>query len=168
MAFVPPLAHDVEFTLTGATDLDQQIERRLNDWVARHSDISVELHAGSGKRAADVNAMIAKVQAKQKRDPWFFDREMLADIKQLITRAASFPRQWRMRELRRVGDRMLAGVLAHVRDQTNKRGAFRALTEEYAKAKQRKHGFVTPILVATGELTLQLTTKVRRRRIRRR
>lgn len=145
-----------------ASSLAPAIEAAVNAWRAAHPAYEVNIVAGSGNRTAAENARIARTQAGLQRNPYYLPGDTLKVIKGLVAAAAS-DRTWKLLVLKQVGEIMRDAVRQNILRQANRSGSkFRSLTEAYAAYKQRKHGFVTPILRATGELMDSLGVEVRR------
>lgn len=143
-------------------------------------DWSLAVEAGGREE----NAMIAAVQSKWRRNPWYISKDDRKLINAKLTRAfaadvnrqvgallGAKPDEARnaaneerlVRDLRRIADSVLSGFLGNVRRQTNKDGSpFAALTDAYAAYKRRKHGFTKPILKATNDLLGGLRARVDR------
>lgn len=113
----------------------------------------------AGKRGADQNAKIAGVQAdkenktKWKRNPWYISREDMEPIRFVLKAIGSPDASVRQRAIKSVGDLMLIAVAKNIEKQLNPGGsAFTPLSKAYAAFKQRKFGFIAPILKASGDL----------------
>jgi hypothetical protein len=106
-----------------------------------------------GVRGADLNAIIARAQANQGRDPFWFPPAVVEELRGRILKALGVNSGARGAIYQGIGNVMLTTIQANVDNQRGPGGvSFRALTPEYAKRKQRKFGFITPILRATGDL----------------
>lgn len=106
-----------------------------------------------GARGADLNALIARAQANRGRDPFWFPADVVKQLRDRIQRAMSVNVTARQAVYQGIGQAMLAAIQSNVDAQRGPGGtSFRALTPEYARRKQRKFVFVTPILRATGDL----------------
>lgn len=161
-AFVP------RFRLVGLEGLYAQVSAAARAKVRKLSTVEVLVVAGSGDRTADENTVIAKVQAKQDRNPFYLTREQVAEVRNtlsrtLVRRGGDGNPEIDDRALKAVGERMLEYVRANVAAQRNPNGrGFRPLTPAYAKAKRSAVGFERPILRRTGELIDGLRIVVRR------
>jgi len=123
---------------------------------------SINIVAG-GVRGGRKNAMIAAVQAIAKRSPWYPNKEAMEGIRFAARGLASGDGGTVDRSLRTIGELLLASIRRNVEEQRNPDGsAFRGLTPGYARRKQRKLGFVIPILRATGDLLGGLRVRVDR------
>lgn len=116
-----------------------------------------------GARGADRNAVIAKVQQGLKRSPWFIDRNDMEPIRFVAKSLGSADAGVRQRAITSIGQLMLAAIAHNVERQRNPGGsAFAPLSKAYAAYKQRKFGFIAPILKATGDLISGLRVTVDR------
>lgn len=116
-----------------------------------------------GSRGTAANALIAEVQAKLGRDPFYLVDPWLQSIREMIRFAAARPEGYSQNDLHAIGERMLENIRANVGRGQNKRGsAFTPLTADYAREKARKHPG-RPILVATGDLVDGLHVEIERR-----
>jgi len=109
--------------------------------------------ATGGARGAELNALIARAQANRGRDPFWFPSNVVDDLRERIRRALGVNGPARAAVYQGIGNVMLTTIQSNVDAQRGPGGtSFRSLTPEYARRKQRKFGFVTPILRATGDL----------------
>lgn len=116
-----------------------------------------------GWRGADKNSLIAKVQAKLGRDPFYLSDE-LKEAMRFVVGVAFKDEEKRQAQLKKLGQLILDDVLEHIEKGINKGGkAFKDLTDKYAAYKQRKFGFKHPILKATGDLMFGLRAEVKQR-----
>jgi len=138
--------------IQGEDGIGAAIQASLNAALRGLDGASVSVVAG-GARGQSRNTLIAKIQAKQLRDPFYLDQDAREAIQFAINGLMSAQYAVRRRALVLVGDLMLNAVGRNVERQENPGGqSFKALTAKYAAAKRRKFGFVTPILKATGDL----------------
>lgn len=116
-----------------------------------------------GSRGTAVNAMIAEVQARLGRNPFYLVDPWLQSIREMLRFAAARPGGYTLDDLHAVGQRMLENVRDNVaRQQTKGGGAFTPLTDAYAREKAKRHPG-RPILVATGDLVGGLHVEIERR-----
>jgi hypothetical protein len=121
-----------------------------------------EVKAG-GKRGGAANATIATVQAAMQRNPLWLNpkaKTAVAYAARGLFAATAGPRKQAEETIKALH---MVSIGENVAAQKNPGGgSFRALTARYAAKKQRLHGFVTPILKATGDLLHGLHVEVRR------
>ncbi len=140
----------VEFE--GENEIAGTIEAAMRDAIGNVDGVSVSVVAG-GSRGQQKNTLIAKVQAKQLRDPFYLDAQAMESIRFAAQGVTAKQYSTRKRALDLCGEVMLNGIGRNVEKQANPGGqSFKALTEKYAAMKKRKFGFVTPILKATGDM----------------
>jgi hypothetical protein len=131
------------------------IQRRL----ATFREATVDVVAG-GSRGGSKNAMIAAVQKAHARNPFYFDPDTRAVIRDRVHEAMQRDGGLTRDDLNAIGRLMVTGIESHFEAQRNPGGStFRELTEEYAKAKRKKFGD-KPILEATGELRNSMGVRV--------
>jgi hypothetical protein len=122
------------------------IQRRL----ATFREATVDVVAG-GSRA---------VQKAHARNPFYFDPDTRAVIRDRVHEAMQRDGGLTRDDLNAIGRLMVTGIESHFEAQRNPGGStFRELTEEYAKAKRKKFGD-KPILEATGELRNSMGVRV--------
>lgn len=123
---------------------------------------TVSIVAG-GSRGGATNALIARVQASMKRNPWFLRRDERLRIAKVLARAAARGGVTKQ-TLNRVGQMMLVAILKHVQAAENPDdSSFRSLSAEY-EARKRVQVGSRPILIATGDLMNGLRVVVRTER----
>lgn len=106
-----------------------------------------------GARGAGRNALIANVQAGRQRSPWYIDRGDMEPIRFVAKALGSADASVRQRAITTIGQLMLAAIAHNVERQLDKTGGrFAPLSKAYAAYKQRKFGFIAPILKATNDL----------------
>lgn len=138
--------------LQGEDGIGAAIEAAVNRAIGGFDGASVSVVAG-GSRGAEKNTLIAKVQAKQLRDPFYVDEPGKESLRFVLSGLTAAAYSTRKRALDLAGEIMLNGIGRNVERQQNPGGqSFKELTEKYARAKQRKFGYVVPILKATGDL----------------
>jgi hypothetical protein len=124
--------------------------------------IEIAVVAG-GKRGALKNALIAHAQANQQRDPFYVNKRAMEMIRFLAKGLVSKAMGVRESAAKQIGDAMLISIGENVKGQRNVGGdSFRPLTAGYALRKQRKFGFVRPVLKATGDLLSGLRVRITR------
>ncbi len=147
------------FEQVGAT-----IEAKLRAVIAGFDGTSINVVAG-GSRGQSKNTLIAKVQQKQLRDPFYLDsqaREAIRFVANGLTAAAYSTRK---RAVDLIGELMLTSIARNVEKQRNPNGAaFKRLTAAYAAYKKRKFGFIVPLLRASGDLLNGLKVVVSKQR----
>lgn len=128
--------------------------------ASRHQpSFSVGL-TGGGRRGQAVNTVIAKVQAKSRRNPFFFAPEWRSYFRELARMARKEGAFYDVAN--EIGEILKRMVRENVEHQENKSGSqFRQLTPAYALAKMRRFGN-QPILRASGDLLDGLATVVTR------
>lgn len=133
------------------------MKRRIQGKLAGGADVGI---AATGR---PTNALIAKVQASNRRNPFYLSRTARQRIRDLLS--AAKPGPFHVDTLAKIGDVMLKAIKDNVRSQANKDGSiFAPLSPEYAAYKRRKFGFTTPILKATNDLLGGLRWVIDRRR----
>ena len=154
------------FRLLGIEELSRKLGAAAAAKIKKLGDFEIVVLAGGGARSTDTNTMIAKVQAKAGRDPWYVSKAFRAELARMIKKAvvARGPDPaWDEQALKALGDRLLDAVRANVAAQRNPGGGtFQPLTAGYAKEKRKAVGFEKPILRRTGELLDSLRVVVRR------
>jgi hypothetical protein len=148
------------------TDIKGQVERAIQQAVGKALQ---ETHTFSvvagGQRGRAVNTLIASVQAKQLRDPFWLNKPTLEALRFAVRGLTSVEPGIRSGAVRAISDLLLKNIMENVAAQMNKGGsAFRRLTDEYINVKRRKFNFVVPILKATGDLLGGLRVLVDRQR----
>ena len=124
----------------------------------------IELHFG-GKRGDARNRMIAEVQKKRGRNPFFLDKDAIATIKPMVGQLVNSYAGVRRMAARQIGEAMIDAIARNVGAQRGPGGrGFTPLSPEYAKRKRKQFGFIQPILKATGDLLGGLVVRVQRRR----
>lgn len=117
----------------------------------------------SGARGADRNATIAAVQRKHGRSPWYISKGDMEPIRFVAKSLGSADASLRQRAITTIGQLMLAAIGNNIAKQSNADGArFARLTKAYAAYKQRKFGFIAPILKATNDLLGGLRVRIDR------
>lgn len=133
-----------------------RLGRAARDW-----NIDLQIVAG-GARGGRENALIARAQARMGRAAFGLDARWLTEIRRMV--AALGGRPARDADLLPIGRRAIEGVLDNVARQREVSGRpFRSLTEPYARQKLRRHGFIRPILRATGDLLDGMHVRISRR-----
>jgi hypothetical protein len=136
------------------------IEAQIKSVLQGVDGATVDIEAG-GARGGALNALIARVQKTFRRNPFYLDEQAKEAIRFALRGATAAQFSTRLRSLLLVGDLMKSAVLRNVDEQQNPDGsAFKELTAAYAAAKRRKHGFIVPILKATGDLLGGLKVRV--------
>jgi hypothetical protein len=136
--------------------------RAVESYRRGHPNIDIAVVAG-GKRGAETNAMIAKVQAEHGRNPWYLDATWRTEIVRMCRLASQAPGGWVDADLVALGERLLQAVRDNAARQANKGGgSFRPLTEAYAKWKASRHPG-QPVLRASGDLLDGLRVEIDRR-----
>ncbi len=156
----------VPFTVTTTVEgMDAQKDAlaiELNERLA--GDLTVEVVAG-GKRGGLRNALIAHAQANKRRNRVYLGNEAMQVVRFLARDLASRLASVRSAVGKAIGDEMIESIAKNVQKQQNVEGdKFTPLTAGYALRKQRKHGFVLPILKATGDLLGGLRVRILRSR----
>ncbi len=142
----------VSVELEGENQMAGTIEAALTAALRGMDGASVSIVAG-GKRGQDKNTLIAKVQAKQLRDPFYLDQQAKVAIRFALNGLTASAYSVRKRALDLAGELMLNGIGRNVERQQNPGGqSFKDLTAKYAAYKKRVHGFTIPILKATGDM----------------
>lgn len=114
-----------------------------------------------GARGAEKNALIAAVQAGRQRSPWYIDSGDMEPIRFVAKALGSADASVRQRAITTIGQLMLAAIAHNVERQRDKSGGrFAPLSKAYAAYKQRKFGFIAPILKATNDLLGNLRVTV--------
>jgi hypothetical protein len=152
----------MEVSIEGLDGLEQRLTERIAAALPPGETI-FEVKAG-GARGGAKNAMIAAVQAALGRNAFWVNPKTKAQIA-LAARGlyGMAPAGARRRAEETIKALLLVGVGENVAAQKNPGGgSFRSLTANYAAQKRRLHGFVTPILKATGDLLGGLRAEVRR------
>lgn len=128
------------------------------------SDVDVQFSiTPGGMRGAHRNAVIALVQAEAGRNPFYLSREQSANVCSQVAKIAT----GRGYNWRTVGHTILEAIKENADSQISANGrGFTRLTEAYAKRKAKKHGFVIPILKATGDLLNGLKVRIDQKRQR--
>lgn len=144
----------VEFQ--GEDKISSTIEAAIKASIGGMDGASVCVVAG-GARGGDKNALIAKVQAKQLRDPFYLDAQAKEAIRFAAQGLTAAQYSTRKRAAALMGELMLNAIGRNVEKQQNANGGgFKPLSKNYAAYKRRRFGFVTPILRATGDLLKRL------------
>lgn len=147
----------------GSSEIGEVIKRKLMRLTVAIDGVRVSVVPASGVRGAEVNAMIARAQKGNRRNPFYLNREDLRLVRGTARALAKSDTVVRFNVFKAIGEYMLDAVLRNISDQRNPGGApFKALTTTYAKFKQRKYGFTTPILKATGDLMASLRIRIDR------
>lgn len=146
---------NVQITMTQDL-LSAKLAAHVKSWADARPTATIAVSTGARARTAEKNALIAHVQAAYHRNPFYFDRAMLKEIKARLRMKAETGRGL----YQEIGKIMLDGVRAHAANEQNMRGHFRKLTAAYAAIKARKYGSM-PILRATGELINTLNVVIR-------
>ena len=115
----------------------------------------------AGMRGQSKNTLIAMVQAKRLRDPFYLDADAQESINSALQALAAKQYSTRFRALTLAGQLMLNAIGRNVDAQRNPDGSgFASLTVKYAAIKRRKYGFTDPILRATGDLLDNLRIQI--------
>ena len=139
-------------TMDGTDQIASAIRTKLLKTSAALGTVTIGVVPG-GRRGADKNAMIARVQANLQRDPWYLDKDTMSAIRFLVRGAASSAPSVLAPSLKQIGDIMINAVRAHVEQMKNSNGStFKELTARYAAFKRRKFGFIHPVLRASNDL----------------
>lgn len=146
--------------LQGSNEMGGTIEAAINKAIGGMNGAEVAIVAG-GARGGDKNALIAKVQAKQLRDPFYLDPQGMESIRFATAGVTAAQYSTRKRALMLIGELMLNAIGRNVEKQQNPGGSrFKELTANYAAYKKRKYGFSHPILRATGDLLKGLRVRI--------
>ena len=153
----------MDASIEGLDGLEQRLVERITAAMPP-GEIVFEVKAG-GARGGAKNAMIAAVQAAMGRNAFWVNPKTKGQIalaaRELYGLASAAARRRAEETIKAL---LLVGVGENVAAQRNPGGgAFRQLTANYAAQKRRIHGFVLPILRATGDLLGGLKVEVRRR-----
>lgn len=158
MIFAQPFGIQVE--TTGVTAQASAVTSGILDRLKDTWEAVVE---AGGLRGAARNALIARAQANNRRDPWYINPKAMSDIRELAGSLTSQNLTVRVAAAKAIGSRLLMNIAENVQAQRNKDGGpFTPLTAAYARRKQQMEGFVRPILKATGDLLAGLHARVTR------
>lgn len=141
----------VAATMEGTDQIAGAIRTKLLKTNVAIGTVTIGVATG-GRRGAEKNAMIARVQAGLKRNPWYVDKDTLTAIRFLL-RGVSGENADVPSILKQIGDVMVNAVRLHVEQMRNSNGStFAELSARYAAFKRRKYGFIHPILKASNDL----------------
>jgi hypothetical protein len=149
--------HDLEGAVLGGVELQDMggaaaIEAKINAAIGSVNGTQISIVAG-GSRGQSKNTLIAKVQQKQLRNPFYLDQQAMEAIRFAARGLMAAAYSTRKRATEIMGELMLNAIGRNVEKQTNPGGSkFKDLTANYAAYKQRVHGFKVPILKATNDL----------------
>lgn len=140
------------------------IEAKIKAALGSVEGTEIAIVAG-GSRGASKNALIAKVQAGQMRNPFYLDQQAKEGIRFAAGGLTAAQYSVRKRAVEIMGELMLLAIGRNVERQQNPGGnRFKPLTDKYAAYKRRKFGFTVPILKATGDLLGGLRVRIQKLR----
>jgi hypothetical protein len=147
-------------SVEGLADLEQQVAQSLASRLGETVEIAV---VAGGKRGAVKNALIARAQANQRRNPFYLNKRAMQAIRFLVNGAVSSVASVRASAHKAIADEMLVSIGENAQAQRNPGGdGFKPLSQGYALRKQRAVGFVLPILKRSGDLLGGLRTRINR------
>ncbi len=150
--------------MEGLDQVAQAIRAKLMKSGAAVGTVEIGVVAG-GRRGPEKNSLIARVQAAMKRNPWFIDKDTMQAIRFVARGFTSEDASVVASAFKQIGTLLVDGVRQHIGQMKNANGStFTELTTRYAAFKRRKHGFIHPVLRATGDLMDGLRAVITRTR----
>ena len=138
-------------TYEGGDRIAEAIRAKLLKTSAAIGTVTTGVAAG-GRRGPEKNALIARVQADRKRNPWYIDKDTMTAIR-FVARGLGGEDVDKTAVFRQIGALLVDAVRKNVAAQKNANGStFAELSARYAAFKRRKYGYTHPILRAAGDL----------------
>jgi len=138
-------------SMEGGERIAEAIRTKLLKTSAAIGTVTIGVVPG-GRRGPEKNALIARVQADRKRNPWYLDKDTLSAIR-FVARGLGSESVDAAAVFRQIGGLLVETVRKNVGAQKNANGStFAELSARYANFKRRKFGYIHPILRATGDL----------------